>query len=274
MHNVKRIVKDRISDALFTYRRNAEARFLKGHARILIYHAVENSNPAEDKMGLAVTPSAFHEQMAYLKENGFRVTDLSGLVQGVMQKIPIQEKSVVITFDDGYKSVLTNALPVLKEFGFPATVFINVHFIERKLQESGYWRNWKTLGWEEVKHLSREGISMGSHALTHQRLTRVNPGSLYDEIVRSREIIEEKINNRIDTFCYPHGAFNRKVIEILKDNNFHCACSGIPGTADMHSDIFALRRTEITAFDDTRLKFMKKLLGCYDWIRYARWNVA
>lgn len=269
----KRALKERISDGIFAYRKIIKSRLLKKkNCRILMYHSIENPHPEEDKMGLAVTPQIFYMHMKYLRENEFNIISLLELVNKITRRQSIPEKSVVVTFDDGYKSILTHALPTLEEFDFTASLFVNIYFLERKLPHSEYWHHWQTLNWEEIRKLHEAGLTIGSHGTTHRRLTKVTDRELKKEIIESKEIIERNIGSRIFAFSYPHGAFDDNVKRTLKDNNFCCGCSSIEGTNNARSDIFALRRTEVTAFDDTSHKFEKRILGSHDWLRFVRSN--
>lgn len=270
MITINRFVKDRLSDFIFLYRKlTGSAETLKDGCRILMYHSVENSDPHKDRMGLAVPPDVFRMQMEYLKENGFHVIGLNDFVQRVRQELPIPKRSVAITFDDGYRSILTNASPVLQRQGFAATLFVNIHFVERKLSRDAYWYDWQTLSWDEVRKLSENGMLIGSHGVTHRRLSELSCDEISSEITRSKEIIENNINKPVSEFSYPQGSFNKEAMEILQNNGFVCACSSLCGINEKESDMFALKRTEITAFDDTPVKFGKKVSGCYDWLSIA-----
>ena len=226
-------------------------------------------------MGLAVPVESFYDQMKYLKVKNFNVIGLSELITFMTSGLPMPDKSIAITFDDGFKNIQTNALPILKEFGFTATLFVNLYFLERKIPKEFYWSDWLTLNWEEIKQLHESDITVGSHALTHRKLTKVSDGDLQNEIFGSKEIIEQNIGEKIFAFSYPHGAFNNKIKNILKLNNFRCSCSSIHGANNAHADPYTLRRTEITAFDNTITKFEKKILGCFDWLgKVSRWNTT
>lgn len=271
--DIKRIIKHGISDFVFVFRKLNGTRLLKkGNFRILLYHSIDNSDLAKDKMGLAVPVKTFYKQMKYLKENEFFVMGLPELVGRITEELLIPEKSIVITFDDGFRSVLTNALPILKEFGFTAALFVNIYFLERKLPESLYWHDWQTLNWKDIQLLHEAGMAIGSHAFTHRKLTKLSDGELKKEIVESKELIEKNIDSKVFTFSYPNGAFNNKVKKFLKNYNFCCACSSIEGLNNSHTDILSLRRTEITAFENTFLQFEKKILGSHDWLRFVRSN--
>lgn len=246
--------------------------FNKNQCRILIYHSIENCNRNEDKLGLAVSPDVFYMHMMYLKENKFNVIGLLDLVKIIQKSKIIPKKSIVITFDDGYKSILTNALPILKEFGLSSVCFVNIYFIEKKVPKHLYWTHWPTLNWEDIKTLS-EDVQIGSHGLTHRKLTSLNHEDLLNEIGRSKELLEAKLKEEVNAFSYPHGAFNSKVKKVLRECGYFCSCSSVEGTNNSFSDLFFLRRTEISAYDNSLHNFEKKILGCYDWLgKIHKWK--
>jgi len=240
--------------------------------RILLYHSVGERDYRNDKMGLSVPEDIFYMQMKYLKDEGFILISLRELVDKIRNNIMFSDKSVVITFDDGYRSALTKAMPILRSFGFAATVFINVYFVERKIRGNFYWQRWETLSWDDVMQLQKAGLLIGSHALSHRRLGEMDNKEMEYEILTSKDIIECRIKERVDAFSYPHGSFNKVAKKILRKNNFTSSCASIEGCVGSRPDIFALRRTEITSFDDTCSRFERKLLGCYDWLRYTKFN--
>jgi len=266
MASLRRFVKERVSDCYRAYRAIAPVDLFTEKFRILMYHAVQQSDPSVDTMGLAVSPQVFSAHMGYLKDNGFDVIGLMDLVRMVQDRVSIPDKSIVITFDDGYRSVLENALPVLHRYHFTATVFVTISCIENKLPHGSYWRDWPALTWDEVSVLRREGIAIGSHAVTHTMLTRLSPDEAMREIKDSKEIIQNNLKEEVRSLSYPHGAFNKMVIDAVKKAGYRCACSSVHGTNGKDSDVFRLRRTEITAFDTARNKFEAKLSGSHDWL--------
>lgn len=270
---MKNYAKDIIANAAYLGKKCfGISSYLKNDCRILLYHSVGERDCRNDKMGLSVPEDIFYMQMKYLNDNGFVPVSLRELVDKIKNNATFLDKSIVITFDDGYRSALTKALPILRNFGFAATVFINVYFVEKKMRDDFYWQNWETLSWDDVTQLQKTGLLIGSHALSHRRLGELNVKELEYEISTSKDIIEGQIKERVDAFSYPHGSFNKAVKEVLRKNNFTSSCASIEGCVGLRPDILALRRTEITLFDDTCSKFEKKLLGCYDWLRYIRFN--
>ena len=108
--------------------------------------------------------STFREQMQYLKANGYRVISLRELVEFTRLERQLPQRSVVLTFDDGYKSFRQHAYPVLKELGFPATLFVYTDYV-------GAGRN--ALSWQDLRELGAEGVDVQAHSKTHQDLRRI-----------------------------------------------------------------------------------------------------
>ena len=226
--------------------------------RVLMYHAVDAHVP-DDYMGLRVSPEAFREQMAWLKEEGFNVAPLTAMGTGVTDG-----RTIAITFDDGYASQLA-AADVLAEFGFPATFFVVPAFLDGHTGQSGYWDRWGYFGWMELKDLAaRPGVEIGCHSLSHVRLTKCNMRELEDQTLLARQKLEQWIRQPVTTFSYPHGIFNQRVAAMVQRAGYRLACSSVCGANRAPFSWYALRRTEIGAFD--RLSnFSMKLSGRYDW---------
>ena len=158
------------------------------------------------KGGIQVTPENFERQMFFLKEKHYNVIPLDELVEGIKKGKKFARNTVVITFDDGYQDNYSYAYPVLKKYGFPATIFLISDYIGNK---PGF------LGWNEIKEMSKNNISFGGHTRHHVYLPSIKDKNiLWDEIAGCKEIIEKHIGKRIDYFCYPRGGFNEE-IEIL-----------------------------------------------------------
>lgn len=205
---------------------------------IFMYHRFVDipRNPYE------ISVHQFEEEMRYLYENGYKTITLGEYIDAVYNKnlTVLPAKPVIITVDDGYRSFLTRAYPILKKYGFTATLFIYTNFISNG---SG------ALTWEELRELHREGIEIGSHSLSHPNMA--NPKHrgymnydrfLEDELGRSREIIEREIGVRVRTFAWPYGSYNQTAIKKAIELGYEGLVTVKPGSMTINSDPLHIRR--------------------------------
>ncbi len=243
---------------------------LRPGLRILMYHRVDRL-PAYDQ--LTVSPERFEEQIAYLAQH-CRVISLAQAVTELTTHRATRP-GVVVTFDDGYRDNLLHALPVLRRYAVPATIFVTTGFCDQTLSHPRYGtkKPGLHLSWDEVRALAREpGISIGSHTVTHPFLSRVDLSAATSEIASSREIIARQLGAPVDFFCYPGGDVTRREMQIVAAAGYRAAVTVAPGVNRCGADLYALRRTEVTDRDGAR-ELALKLAGAYDpihWMLHRR----
>ncbi len=213
-------------------------------ARILCYHRVN----AEPDGYMSVPPLVFRAQMEWLASQGYKTVSLNELLIG-----RLHEKSVVLTFDDGYEDNFTEAYPVLKEFGFRATIFL----VAERLGEPSY------LKISQIKEMGREGFEFGSHTLSHPNLRKINREQKTKEIADSKIALEKLLGISCEFFCYPYGQHDEETIGVVRDAGYKGACCNKPGANRRISAPFLLRRTEVAPYDSPE-HLKKKMAGAYD----------
>ena len=222
---------------------------------ILTYHQF-----GQQQGPLTVTPEMFKAQMAYLKAHDFRVIRLSDLQAFLQGEAPLPLRAVVITIDDGYKSVYTIAYPILKKYNFPATVFVYSDFIGLR---SG-------LTWQDMQEMiASELIDIQPHSKTHGELASrqaVEDEMAYahrieEEIHHPAELIRRHLGLPIHTFSYPYGDTNDSVIARLKTHGYDMAATVQKGANAFFAEPFMLRRTQI--YGDESLDAFKKNLDVF-----------
>lgn len=222
---LKRILKN-----IFCFFRN----FLppqKG-ASVLMYHSIGNNN-----YFLSVKPKNFEKQMTYLKEKNFNVISLTELVDLLILQKTIPFKTVVLTFDDGYEDNYLKAWPILKKLQLPATIFLATDKIEAQAM----------LKWKQIKEMHESGlIDFQPHTASHPKLNQIKPKEAEKEILKSKEVIEEKLDKECFFFAYPKGRFNEEVIEVVKKLGFRAALSTISGRVNLKDDLFTLKRNSVS----------------------------
>ena len=181
---------------------------------VLCYHAISERWHAD----LAVTPSAFALQLHELRRHGYRGVTFSEAVDG-----PARHKRVAVTFDDAFSSVAAHARPVLDDLGWPGTVFAVTRFAAdgAPLEWDGvaHWKQTEfagelaSLGWPQLRALADAGWEIGSHTVTHPRLTRASDAELADELERSRAEVEAGLGRPCPTLAYPYGDVDARVVE-------------------------------------------------------------
>jgi len=237
---------------------------------ILMYHSISSSDtrplfvigsPQKYKLRLnSVSPRSFEWQMGYLKKNGFHVISLDDFVQGNRGGQEFPHKTVVITFDDGFVDNYTNAFPILKRYHFPATIFL----ISDAVGRYPY-----LLNWDQVKEMSQNDISFGSHTRNHAYVPSLSIDQMKDEIIMSKHVIEEHLGKPIYDFAYPGGGFNEQAKAIIALAGYRSALSTNRGYDRYNIDLYELDRIHINNWDNA-FTFTSKLSGFYNLFRFLK----
>ncbi len=183
---------------------------------VLAYHLVDRRFDA----GIAwTTPKRFEKQIAWLAEAGYRTLSLSEYLQ---HRYPASEKRVVITFDDGYRSLMQYALPVLSRHHFRATVFAIAGYIGRpNLWDVKFFLpNFQHLDWDELRALMAAGWEIGSHSLNHDYLPSLTDGELRHDLSTSRKILENNLQAPVAHLSLPFGRGNERVYRAARDAGY------------------------------------------------------
>jgi peptidoglycan/xylan/chitin deacetylase (PgdA/CDA1 family)/cell division protein FtsL len=214
---------------------------------ILMYHSIEY----EKDNTLRVPKEKFRSQMQYLKDNGFTPMSLDELYKAMVFNASMPEKPIVITFDDGYVDNYTNAYPVLKEFGFKATIFMI----------SGELNNPIYLNEDQIKELDKNGIAIESHTVTHKRLNELSAEEQKSELKNSKATLEKVLNREVKYFAYPYGKFNETTEKLLQELGYSLSVATVEGSANKSNGIYKLNRIYVSSNYD--MEAYKKLINKY-----------
>lgn len=226
--------------------------------RMLFYHRI-----SDDRDELAVSPSSFRQQMDYLASQSYRVVDVLEAAELLDRGEPLA-KTVGLSFDDGFLDVAEQALPLLAERGFRATVFVCPAVVDGWATFTWYEQQPPILGWDEIVELDRDGtLGFEAHTLTHPNLLTLRDPAVTEEIVGSKVALEDRLGRAVDVFSYPAGLFGAREREFVAAAGFRVAVSCEPGPNTGGTDRLALRRHQIDA-RDTLLDFRAKLGGGHD----------
>jgi peptidoglycan/xylan/chitin deacetylase (PgdA/CDA1 family) len=263
---------------------------LRGQARsgarvpILMYHQVGPGLAGITGGEERVSPARFESQMQAIADAGYRVIPLATLVVAIREgKAGDLRRAVVLTLDDGFRGQFAFAYPVLRRRGLTATFFVVAgslgsmtllpHLSEgtpRSGERTAPSTAWLPLSTDEVREMSAEGMTIGSHALTHRSLGALRRSERGIEVRRSKESLENAAGAKVDLFAYPFGSpaygdLDPGAQRELREAGYAGACTTFVGRAGHDSDPLALPRLPIDEGDGP-FRIRCKLAGAYDWV--------
>jgi peptidoglycan/xylan/chitin deacetylase (PgdA/CDA1 family) len=173
---------------------------------ILAYHKVGAPSHGAWETWFYVSESIFKAHLSCIREAAWTPIDALDFVAGLECPERLPERSVLITFDDGYVSVLRTAMPLLAEAGYPAVMFIPTKYIgNTNIFDDGVEPSEPICSWEELRKLQAGGISVQSHGASHTRLSTLSAEERDQEIATSRQVLENGLDKQVLLFSYPYG---------------------------------------------------------------------
>jgi peptidoglycan/xylan/chitin deacetylase (PgdA/CDA1 family) len=173
---------------------------------ILSYHKIGPPSPGGWATWFYVPEATFAGHLAYLRETGWTVIDLATLLAGLEDATRLPERAALLTFDDGYRSIVDVALPWLQRFGYPGVVFVPTAFIGgRNAFDDGVEPEEAICSWEELAELERHGVCVQSHGVTHRPFSELDPAGRAYELRCSKAELETRLGTAVDLFAYPFG---------------------------------------------------------------------
>jgi peptidoglycan/xylan/chitin deacetylase (PgdA/CDA1 family) len=192
--------------------------------------------------------NTFELQMRYLKENGYHVITAEELLAFLEYRQRLPQKSVLITMDDGYRSVYNIAYPILKKYDFTATLFIYTSFVGISKM---------AITWDQLKEMQLKGFIIGSHTIYHSDLTQAKEGEterefmarIKQELYGSKKIIDQKLGQDTYIIAYPFGYYDQISIQMAKNAGYKMAVSVKRGGNPFFANPMTLRRDQILERD-------------------------
>ncbi|VVS95423.1 polysaccharide deacetylase family protein [Desulfoluna spongiiphila] len=199
----------------------------------------------------------FKEHLAYLEENGFHVAPLDEVVASLKSGDKLPEKTVALTMDDAYASVYEHAWPLLKEKGWPFTVFVGTEGVDK-----GY-NDYMT--WGQMRELKKAGVQFANHTATHPHMTEKAPeeteeqwlSRLKADVLKAQERLDEELGTCPRMLAYPYGEYNTKVADLVAELGF-IAFGQHSGAAGSTTDFRAAPRFPMSETYGTLRSFRTK----------------
>jgi len=227
---------------------------------ILMYHRLSTSASAASAR-YAVSPDAFREQLAYLRDAGFHTVSLADWTAALQKREPLPGRPVALTFDDAYVDFESVALPLLQQHGFGATLFVVT-------ARAGGWNAWdaalgdpvRLMDWPAIQRVAASGIEIGAHSTTHPPMTGLTPAEIAREASRARLDIQERLKQPVTAFAYPYGDSDAVVQHLVGGCGFLSGVTCRFGVSALYDRPLRLPRIEI-AGTDSLTDFIRKLGG-------------
>ena len=228
---------------------------------IVTYHHVGVPSVVKYRLN-AVTASSFEYQMSFLKRHGFQVISFDDFVKGIKAGHSFNRNTVVLQFDDGYEDNYIYAFPILKKYGFSATIFL----VSDNIGTPGF------LTWDQIKEMEKYNIIMGAHTRHHVYLPRVDAARAQDEIAGSKKVIEDHLGHQIDYFAYPTGGFSEDTERLVQEAGYKAAVTTNRGKHYFDEDLYELKRIHMSNSDIrySGLILWFKLSGYYNLFRQPK----
>ena len=237
--------------------------------RVLMYHKVNDvpGNP------LTMPVSLFDEQMDQVRQLGYTVVDLEAVLADNVEGKPLPERAVLITFDDGYHDNLDNAARVLKKYGYPGVLFVPIGYLgdrfplphEEHLAAQGILN--RTIDWDELAELEREGIRIESHGISHRPLADLEVDEAAREIALSKLRLEERLGRPVRAFSFVKGSeahYKLVHLSLVRQAGYDVAFTAVSGANSPATDPLQLRRYNIEPYSPRTFELV--LAGACDLI--------
>ena len=183
--------------------------------------------------------------MQALAEEGCVALNMAQVAEHFRAQRPFPRRAVAITFDDGFVNVLTEAAPIMAEYGFVGTVYVITGMVGRRTRwtdQGVALPSLPLLTWSQVTELQKRDFEIGAHSVTHGFLTQYPPDNLKHELTAPKDVLERELGAPISTFAYPQGDYNRRVIASVTSAGYATAVTVDQGRATLNSNPFTLPR--------------------------------
>lgn len=240
---------------------------------VIMYHRVVNDESEGGVHGTYVTAKKFEEHLKFLKEHNYETITFKELLNiGYRNRFNRGKKYIILTFDDGYEDNYKIAFPLLKKYQFNCIIYLVSHLTYNKWDvevPENPEKRFPLMTWDMIKEMQKYGIEFGGHTMTHQKLAHIPFEKAKEEIVKSKEVLEKNLGEKLVCFAYPYGDLNEEVKAFVKECGYSFAVATDSGDISFSEDLFQIRRIGI--FPTINMfGFKRKVKGNYNFIKLRR----
>jgi peptidoglycan/xylan/chitin deacetylase (PgdA/CDA1 family) len=198
-----------------------------------MYHHIAIAPATSTLPGLYLRPEIFDKQLCLISRNRYVGVFAADLAKSFSSGSGLASRSLVLSFDDGYDDFYNNAFPLLKKYNLPATLYVIIN----SLDKTGY------LTKAQLRELADSGlVEIGSHTFNHLDLRRLKDKDAVFEIKESRRELQKLSGQKVETFAYPYGYYNDRLVAVASSSGYLAAVSVLPGVAQAEDNHWLLPR--------------------------------
>ena len=204
-----------------------KSRSIRRKTAVLAFHKIGKPSNGQHPTWNYISAETFLTHLSFLHRSGWRVIDLTTFLLGLQKPDILPERSALLTFDDGYRSMLTVALPLLQKFRYPAVLFVPVGLIGKTNSfDKGIEPVEAICSWKELLQLERHGVAIQSHGVTHRHFSKLGSLDQRREIGFSKTQIETRLKKQVDVMAFPYGddgANSKSVSRMVEEAGYRAA---------------------------------------------------
>lgn len=224
---------------------------------VLMYHQITVPVNGDRHSELySIPPRVFAQQMWYLRLARYNPVTMTQIAAFYNGEGTLPNRPVAITFDDGYENVYTHAFPILRRYGFTATVYLVGELIGKtnRWDEREGITSARLMNVPQITEMDRSGVQFGAHTMNHPHLSNIPIDEAVHEIAYGKGYLEALLGKPVETFCYPYGptSYNKRIRRIVIESGYRAACGCDPGCNTPDDDPYYLRRLFPKSFTDLR----------------------
>lgn len=197
---------------------------------ILMYHRIAEDGPA-DLAPYRLSPRDFERQLAWLSRHGYSSMRLDDYAEKRFARgmASLPGKVVILTFDDAYEDFHAAAWPLLRHYGFGASLFVPTDYVGRAADwDRHYGEPARIMSWDQLREVATGGIEIGSHSASHQLVTKMQADDLLADATRAKSVLETRLGVGISGFCYPYAWADAPSRKIIGQAGYSYAVGGDP----------------------------------------------